>query len=64
MRKLLISAALVGSLAAGSAAFAATAPKAAPAAKAKTAACESAWKTQKTHNEKHSVFIKACVAKG
>lgn len=64
MRKLLISAALVGSLACGSAAFAANAPKTAPASKEKTASCEASWKAQKTHNEKHSAFIKACVAKG
>ena len=73
MRKLIAPAALVLSLAVGSAAFAAPAAKpvaAKPAAsakmdaKAKTAACEQSWKAQKTHTGKEADFVKACVVKG
>lgn len=76
MRNLIAPAALVLSLALGSAAFAATpAPAAKPAAvkpaatakmdaNAKRAACETSWKTQKTHTGTEAAFVKACVAKG
>lgn len=75
MRSLIAPAAMILSLAVGSAAFAATPAPAAktmakPAAmakadpKAKTAACEQSWKAQKTHTGKEADFVKACVAKG
>ncbi len=70
MTKLLAPAALILSLAVGSAAFAATAPAApapaqkAPSAHAKKAACEKAWKAQKTRTGSEKEFVKACVAKG
>lgn len=66
MHKLFAPAALVLSLAVGSAAFAATAPAApaAPTAHAKKAACEKAWKAQKTHTGTEKDFLKARVAKG
>jgi hypothetical protein len=74
MRNLIVPAALMASLALGSAAFAAT-PAAAtkPAAAAhmsktdkhaKTAACEQSWKDQKTHSGSEKDFVKSCVAKG
>ena len=76
MRNLIAPAALVLSLALGSAAFAAApAPAAKPAAMKPVAtakvdtsalrtACENAWKTQKTHTGTEAAFVKACVAKG
>ena len=73
MRNLIAPAALILSLAAGSAAFAATpAPAAAvkPAAtakmdaSAKRTACEQSWKSQKTPPGTEAAFVKACVAKG
>ncbi len=74
MRNLIAPAALVLSLALGSAAFAATpAPAAKPAAmkpaatstaNAKRTACENSWKSQKTHTGTEAAFVKACVAKG
>lgn len=72
MRNLIAPAALILSLAAGSAAFAATpAPAAAKPtatakmdASAKRTACEQSWKSQKTHTGTEAAFVKACVAKG
>ena len=71
MRNFIAPAALVLSLALGSAAFAATpAPAAKPAAMAKadthakTTACEQAWKSQKSHTGTERAFVKSCVAKG
>lgn len=74
MRNLIAPAALILSLAAGSAAFAA-APAVKPAAvkpaatakmdaSAKRTACEQSWKSQKTHTGTEAAFVKACVAKG
>lgn len=62
MRKLLVPAALVISMAAGSAAFAATAPKPAkPAASStKTADCMKQWQAQKTHTQTRKAFLAAC----
>ena len=66
MRNLIAPAALILSLAAGSAAFAATpAPAAAvkPAAtakmdaSAKRTACEQSWKSQKTHTGTEAAFV-------
>jgi hypothetical protein len=76
MRSLIAPAALVFSLAVGSAAFAATpAPAASAPAKpamattkhstaTKKAECEKAWKSQKSHTGTEAAFVKACVAKG
>ncbi|HEY9234726.1 MULTISPECIES: hypothetical protein [Phenylobacterium] len=73
MRNLVAPAALVLSLALGSAALAAT-PASAPAKPApattkasmatKRAACEKSWASQKSHTGDKAAFVKACVAKG
>ena len=61
MHKLLISSALVLSLAGGATAFAATAPKPAPAtATSKAAACAKQWKAEKTHSQTRKAFMAAC----
>ncbi len=64
MRNILLPAALVLSLAAGSAAFAAPAtPAAAPsaaAAKAKAADCAKQWTAQKKHTQTRKAFLAAC----
>ena len=65
MRKILISSALVLSLAGGGAAFAATKPaaKPAPAASAadtKSADCAKQWKAEKKHSQTHKAFMAAC----
>lgn len=62
MRKLLVPAVLVVSMAAGSAAFAATTPKPAkPAATAtKSADCMKQWSAQKTHTQTKKAFLAAC----
>ncbi len=75
MRNLIAPAALIVSLALGSAAFAATPPASTAPAKpaatamktdahAKRAACEKAWKAEKSHTGTEQAFVKACVAKG
>lgn len=73
MHNLLAPAALVMSLALGSAALAAPATPAAHAAApaktttathAKQQSCEASWKAQKTHNSTHEAYMKSCVAKG
>ena len=64
MRKILISSAIVLSLASGGAAFAATkaaAPKpATPAASSKAAECAKQWKAEKTHTQTRKAFMAAC----
>lgn len=63
MRKLLVPAALVVSMAAGSAAFAATTPKPAKPAATATAtrsACMKQWSAQKTHTQTKKAFLAAC----
>jgi hypothetical protein len=68
MRKILISSALILSLAGGASAMAATKPaaKAAPAAPAatattsKTADCNKQWKAEKKHTQTHKAFMAAC----
>jgi hypothetical protein len=66
MRKFLIPAALIVSLAGGSAALAATKPAPAPAAATKAAAspkaadCAKQWKAQKKHTQTRKAFLAAC----
>lgn len=65
MRKLLIPAALIVSLAGGSAALAATKPAPAPAAAmsaapSKAADCAKQWKAQKKHTQTRKAFLTAC----
>ena len=66
MRKVLLSSAIILSLASGTAAFAATKPMAAkpaaaaPADKAKTADCEKQWKAEKKHTQTRKAFMAAC----
>lgn len=63
MRKFFVPAALVVSMAVGSSAFAATAPKPAKAAAAtssKAADCMKQWKAQKTHSGDKKAFLAAC----
>jgi len=65
MRKILISSALILSLAGGATAMAATKPaaKPAPAASAtdsKTADCNKQWKAEKKHTQTHKAFMAAC----
>ena len=65
MRKILISSALILSLAGGASAIAATKPaaKPAPAASAtadKTADCNKQWKAEKKHTQTHKAFMAAC----
>jgi len=66
MRKVLLSSAIILSLASGAAAFAATKPMAAkpaaaaPADKAKTADCEKQWKAEKKHSQTRKAFMAAC----
>jgi hypothetical protein len=67
MRKLFIPAALVLSLAAGSAAMAATASTAKPAkttasapATSKSGECVKQWKAQKKHDQTRKAFLAAC----
>jgi len=55
MRKLFVPAALVISIAMGSAAFAAKAP-----ANPKHADCVKQWKAEKKHTETRKVFLAAC----
>lgn len=64
MRNLMIPAALVLALGAGSAAFAATpAPAAAKPTAAKHNECVSQWKAQKKHTQTEKAFLAACEAK-
>lgn len=65
MRKILISSALILSLAGGATAMAATktATKTAPAATAtqsKSAACVKQWKAEKKHTQTRKAFMAAC----
>jgi uncharacterized protein YceK len=65
MRKILISSALILSLAGGASAMAATKPatKPAPAATAttsKSAECAKQWKAEKKHTQTHKAFMAAC----
>ena len=66
MRKLLISSALILSLAGGAQALAATkpAPKPQPAAasatNAKAADCAKQWKAEKKHTQTRKAFMAAC----
>lgn len=65
MRKLLIPAALIVSLAGGSAALAATKPAPAPMAAAAPASskandCAKQWKAQKKHTQTRKAFLAAC----
>ena len=64
MRKILISSAIVLSLAGGGAAFAATkaapAKPAATAASSKAAECAKQWKAEKTHTQTRKAFMAAC----
>jgi hypothetical protein len=69
MRKILISSAIVLSLASGGAALAATKPAAAkpatPAASTKVASskaseCAKQWKAEKTHTQTRKAFMAAC----
>jgi hypothetical protein len=64
MRKLLISSALILSLAGGATAFAGTtaaATKSAPtAAASKAASCAKQWKAEKTHSQTRKAFMAAC----
>lgn len=65
MRKLIIPALIACSLAAGPAAFAATAHKTStPAAtnvdKAKQSECAKQWKAQKKHTQTRKAFMEAC----
>jgi|GEM_PF-1337413 len=77
MRNLILSAVLIASFGAGSAAFAATTPAHPAPVKAahivapvvspipaKQEACAKAWRDQKTHQGTRGAFMKACVAKG
>jgi hypothetical protein len=75
MRKVLISSALILSLAGASGAMAATKPAATkpaatkaatpatPAQKAKMADCVKQWKAEKKHTETRKAFLKACTEK-
>lgn len=61
MRKLLVSAALVASMATGATAFAATTPKPVKAAASSTkASCMKQWAAQKKHTETKKAFLAAC----
>lgn len=64
MRNILLPAALVLSMAAGSVAFAAPATPMAPTpaatAKAKAADCAKQWTAQKKHTETRKAFLAAC----
>lgn len=64
MRKYFVPAVLVVSMAVGSSAFAASAPKhakvATTAASAKAADCMKQWKAQKTHTGDKKAFLAAC----
>lgn len=66
MRNLLIPAALIVSLAGGSAALAATKPAPAPAAATTSMAsskandCAKQWKAQKKHTQTRKAFLAAC----
>ena len=64
MRKILISSAIVLSLATGGAAFAATKASKAAASAApidpKAADCAKQWKAEKKHSQKHKEFMAAC----
>ena len=64
MRKILISSAIVLSLAGGGGAFAATKPApakpAATAASSKAAECAKQWKAEKTHAQTRKAFMAAC----
>jgi hypothetical protein len=65
MRKILISSALILSLAGGAQAMAATkpAPKAKPAAAAtdpKAADCAKQWSAEKKHSQTRKAFMAAC----
>jgi len=70
MRTLIAPAAVILSLALGTAAFAATTTPAKPSAHAqnpshaKRTACEAAWKAEKSHTGTEKAFVKACMAKG
>lgn len=70
MRKILLSSALILSLAGGSAAFAADKPAAKPAKATKMAAsdpkaadCLKQWKAEKKHTQTRKAFMEACAAK-
>ena len=66
MRTVLLSSALILSLATGSAALATTKPAtakpaaASPADKAKSADCEKQWKAEKKHSQTRKAFMAAC----
>ncbi|MEW5685420.1 MAG: hypothetical protein AB1942_10910 [Pseudomonadota bacterium] len=66
MRKILISSAILLSLASGAGAMAATKPAAKPAQTAasatsdKTKACAAQWKAEKTHSQTRKAFMAAC----
>ncbi len=66
MRKILISSAILLSLAGGASAMAATKPAAKPAQSAASAtsdkakACAAQWKAEKTHTQTRKAFMAAC----
>lgn len=65
MRKILISSALILSLAGGATAYAGTKAAAAPkpaatAASSKAAGCAKQWKAEKTHSQTRKAFMAAC----
>lgn len=65
MRKILISSAILLSLASGAGAMAATKPAAKPASAAtasadKSKACAAQWKAEKTHSQTRKAFMAAC----
>ena len=63
MRNILISSALILSLAGGASAVAATKPapaKTTPATSSKTADCNKQWKAEKKHSQTKKAFMAAC----